>query len=119
MSTESDNQTASDHAERRRHPRCKAKIPVELHMSGVSTPSRTNTDEISQGGCYVETTFTIAVGTRLTMKLWLDDAPMNISCVVVTCHPQFGNGFEFVNMSEEDRQRLAKFVRDNATTPEH
>ena len=113
MSQDSGGSNTSGHSERRRHPRCKAAIPVELHLPGVSTPSRTITQEISVGGCYVETMFTLAVGTRLTMTLWLEDAPMNVSCVVATCHPQFGNGMEFVGMSEEDRQRLAKFVQGN------
>ncbi len=87
-------------------------------MPGVSTPSRTSAEEISLGGCYIETTFTVAVGTTLAMKLWLDDVPIKVSCVVVTCHPQFGNGFEFLEIGAEDRERLAKFIVDNASTQE-
>jgi len=113
------NSSDPGHPERRRHPRCKVAIPVELHMPGVSTPSRTSAEEISLGGCYIETTFTVPVGTKLAMTLWLDDVPINVSCVVVTCHPQFGNGFEFLEIRAEDRERLAKFIVDNAATPEH
>ena len=119
MSNESGSSNISGHSERRRHPRCKAAIPVELHLPGVSTPSRTNTEEISVGGCYVETMFTIAAGTKLNMTIWLDGAPMSVSCVVATCHPQVGNGMEFVDISAEDRKRLAKFVHDNAAKGEH
>jgi hypothetical protein len=28
----------------------------------------------------------------------------------VTCHPQVGNGIEFVRMLPEDREQLSKFV---------
>lgn len=102
------------HPERRLHPRCKVVIPVELHLPGVSTPSRTNTDEISPGGCYLETMFTLAVGTTLTMTLWLDGVAMNVACVVATCYPQVGNGIQFVDVTEEDRLKLEEFVKENA-----
>src|SRR2546428_11480557 len=46
--------------ERRRFPRVKGKIPVELHLSAGS-PQRTSIDEISLCGCYIETMFTLEV----------------------------------------------------------
>ena len=116
MSDETQSSDAPARSERRRHPRCKAAIPVELHLAGSPTSSRTNTDEISLGGCYLETMFTLAVGTQLAMTLWLGGAPMKVSCVVATCCPQVGNGMEFVDVSEEDRQKLAKFMHDNAAS---
>ena len=114
MSNETRSSDSPHQPERRRNPRCKAVIPVELHLPGVSTPSRTNTDEISPGGCYLETMFTLAVGTKLTMTLGLDGVPMNVACVVATCYPQVGNGIQFVDVTEEDRLKLEKFVKANA-----
>ena len=116
MSTEIPGSDNPDHPERRRHPRCKAVIPVELHLPGLSTPSRTNTDEISPGGCYLETMFTLPVGTKLTITLWLDGVAMSLSSIVATCYPQVGNGMEFLDLSEEDRLKLEKFVKDNAVS---
>lgn len=39
---------------------------------------------------------------------------MNVACVVATCYPQVGNGIEFVDVTEEDRLKLEKFVKANA-----
>ena len=117
MSHESHGSDVPSHPERRRYPRCKAALPVELHPEGGSVPLRTNIDEIGPGGCYVETMFTFAVGTKLTIKFWLESLPVNASGVIATCYPQVGNGIEFVGMSAEDRQKLAQFVKDH-THPE-
>ncbi len=48
------------------------------------------------------------------MTLGLDGVPMNVACVVATCYPQVGNGIEFVDVTEEDRLKLEKFVKANA-----
>jgi hypothetical protein len=102
------------HPERRRHPRCKATIQVELQQQGVSAPLRSATDEISSGGCYIETMFTLAVGTRATVALWLDSVKVTAQGVVATCYPQVGNGIEFVGMSAEDRKKLEHFLAEHA-----
>ena len=47
--------------ERRRYPRLKAKIPVEIRC-GSSAAMRTATDEVSLCGCYVETIFMMDAG---------------------------------------------------------
>ncbi len=57
--------------ERRRYPRVKAKVPVELLCSGKSQ-MRTATDEISLCGCYIETMFTMDVGTKLGLVFSLN-----------------------------------------------
>ena len=49
--------------ERRRYPRVKVKIPLELHLS-TGSPQRTSIEEISLCGCYIETMFTLEVRTR-------------------------------------------------------
>ena len=57
--------------ERRRYPRVKAKVPAELICSGKSQ-MRTATDEISLCGCYIETMFTMDVGTKLGLVFSLN-----------------------------------------------
>lgn len=101
------------HPERRRHPRCKVAVQVELHPEGVTAPLRTAINEISSGGCYVETMFTFAAGTRLTMTLWLENVKVSTPGKVVTCFPQVGNGIEFTGMSVEDGHRLEQFLADH------
>ncbi len=75
---------------------------------------RTATSEISIGGCYVETMFTFAVGTALSMVLWLGDTKLTTPVRVATCFPQVGNGMEFTELSAEDRERLTRFLAEAA-----
>ena len=45
------------------------------------------------------------------MVLWVEDERLAAKGIVVTHHPQFGNGIEFLEMSGEDRAKLASFVK--------
>jgi len=65
------DETKSHDPEHRRYPRVKAKIPVELSCLGKSQ-MRTATDEISLCGCYIETMFTMDVGTKLGLVFSLN-----------------------------------------------
>ena len=84
--------------ERRRHPRVKVKIPVELHLSAGS-PQRTSIDEISLCGCYIETMFTLEVRTRVDLVIWLNQEKVTATGIVVNRYPQVGNGIDFVTMA--------------------
>jgi c-di-GMP-binding flagellar brake protein YcgR len=97
--------------EHRKYPRSKVGIQVELKTEGAAMPSRTETADLSLGGCYIEMSFTLQVGTKLDLVLWVDDQPLATKAVVVTHHPQFGNGMEFHNMSEEDKAKLERFMK--------
>jgi c-di-GMP-binding flagellar brake protein YcgR len=77
--------------ERRRYPRLNTSVQLELLAEGAA-PIRTKTNEISLGGCYVETMFTLPIGTNLTILLWLDDKKVSTSGRVVSRFPQVGNG---------------------------
>jgi len=54
--------------------------------------------------------FTFAVGTLLTMTLWLGDEKVMTECRVATCFPQVGNGIEFTGMSDDVRGKLERFL---------
>jgi PilZ domain len=81
-------------------------------------PFRTSASDISPGGCYVETMFTLEIGTTLTMKLWLDKVRLSTTGIVTTCHPQVGNGIQFTNIDDEDVRRLEQFLADHAVAEE-
>jgi c-di-GMP-binding flagellar brake protein YcgR len=98
--------------ERRRYPRIKAKVPVELVCSG-SPPMRTSTEEISLCGCYVETMFTMDIGTKLTVLLAVKGDILNANGIVVTKYPQVGNGIDFIQMHPSDRLKLNDFIAEN------
>jgi len=68
------------------------------------------TSDLSLGGCYVKTMATIPVGTKLGVSLWLGEDKVTISAMVVTCHPQVGNGIQFLSMLPPDRDRVRSFL---------
>jgi len=71
---------------------------------------RLETSDLSLGGCYVEMALTLDVGTKLDIILWLEGQKVSTRGVVVTRHPQFGNGIEFVGMFSESERRLRSFL---------
>ena len=97
-------------AERRRYPRVKAKIPVEIHSDQSTTASRAATDEISLCGCYIETMFTFDIGAKVELTLSVNGEQVRTIAVVATRYPQVGNGFDFVDIKPEDRLKLNDFI---------
>lgn len=95
--------------ERRRYPRVKIHVPIELNYAG-SPPVRTATDEVSLCGCYIETIFTLDVGIRLAVCLSLGDAVVKCMAVVATKYPQVGNGIDFIDMMPDDRLQLNDYI---------
>jgi c-di-GMP-binding flagellar brake protein YcgR len=102
--------SSQDHADRRAYPRTKVCVPTELHFPKEETPMREQTSDLSLGGCYVKTLVSIPVGTKLAVSLWLGEDKVTISAMVVTCHPQVGNGIQFLSMLPPDRDRVRSFL---------
>ena len=117
--TDPDNPSEPQQEERRRNPRTKVMVEVELHSAGTAAPLRARTTDLSLGGCYVEMMFTLEVGTTLKIVLWINDVKMSVRGIVVTRHPQVGNGIQFTDMAAEDRVRLERFLAStqNAQSP--
>jgi c-di-GMP-binding flagellar brake protein YcgR len=105
------NAGKSQKPERRRYPRFKAQLPVELRTAEDAAPIRTSTAEISVGGCYVESMFTLATGVKVVLTLWVDERTIRTHALVATRHQQVGNGFEFVKLSPDDRVTISDFIR--------
>lgn len=97
-------------AERRRHPRVQIPVQIEIRPAGMDVPMRLETTDLSVGGCYVEMALTLDVGAKLDIVLWLDGQKVSTRGVVVTRHPQFGNGIEFVGMFSDSERRLRYFL---------
>jgi hypothetical protein len=104
--------------DRRKYPRTKASIPIEFKAEGAAVASHAETADLSISGCYIEMSFTLAVETKLDLVLWIEDKRLPTKAVVVTHHPQFGNGIQFVGMSEEDQNKLAHFLESHETPEE-
>jgi hypothetical protein len=103
-----------DH-ERRSSPRLKLKVPLEIYTEEGASPIRGNTSDLNLSGCYIETIFPFAVGTRLELKLQLDTTLL-IMAAVVTCDPQVGNGIRFFRMLPEDFEALRAYLEAAANS---
>ena len=100
---------AAPENERRGAIRLKVHVSVEIHSEGSTSPIRSATSDLSLGGCYIETIFPFPIGTRLEMKLQLEDTLLLLA-TVVTSDPQVGNGIHFTRMLPEDIEQLRIFL---------
>jgi hypothetical protein len=101
--------------ERRKYPRVKTRVPVEIYVEEGETPLRGATLDLSVGGCYIETMFPFPKGARLELKLAVADTLL-IEAEVATCDPQVGNGIVFRRMLPEDVEALRKFIEGDASS---
>jgi len=104
--------------ERRKYPRVKASIPIEFKAQSAAVASHAETADLSLSGFYVEMSFTLPVGTELDLILWVEGERLPVNGIVVTHHPQFGNGIKFVEMSQETQAKLAHFLKSCETASE-
>jgi PilZ domain len=95
--------------ERRKYLRARLSVPVEFRRPGDEVSSRAATSDLSSGGFYLETMFTMPIGMELAITLHLE-TPVDAVGVVATCDPSFGNGVRFVRMLAEDRAVLDAYV---------
>jgi hypothetical protein len=97
-------------SERRRHGRYTVNVQIEVHQEGSDVPMRLVTTDLSRGGCYIQTMIPLSVGRRVRATLWLDGCAVVFGGLVVTRHPQFGNGIMFVEIEGEGEQLLARYL---------
>jgi hypothetical protein len=95
--------------DRRKFPRLKVSVPIELRPEGSQFPIRGATSDLSLNGCYVEMTFTFPVATVLEIRLQLGEPTLALA-IVVTCDTQVGNGITFTKMLPEDQDRLRSYL---------
>lgn len=96
--------------DRRSHPRFSVNVQLELQREGDDIPVRTETSDLSRGGCYVQLSLTLALGSYVQGKLWIEGSPVKFRGRVVTSHPQFGNGIMFLEFEDAGEQILVRFL---------
>ena len=118
--TSPNHPSESKREERRQYSRTKVAVAVELQLGKASTPLRVKTADLSISGLYAEMMFTLEVGTKLKLVLWINDVKVSTGGVVVTRDLQVGNGIDFTDMAPEDRVRLEQFlaVAGNPQSPD-
>jgi PilZ domain-containing protein len=63
------------------------------------------------GGCFVEMMFTLDIGTKLNIGLWINDIKVSAEGIVVTRLRNLGNGIQFTKLAAEDQARLKQFLK--------
>jgi len=120
MDPTSPNHPESKRKECRQHPRTRVAVEVDLQSERTATPLRVKSADLSLGGLYVEMMFTLEVGTKLKIVLWLNDVQVSTGGMVVTRDLQVGNGIKFLDLATEERLRLKRFlaVAGNPKSPD-
>jgi PilZ domain len=104
-----DNFCPEFRGERRKSPRVKCAVPVELRPAGEANMWGKASD-ISLGGCFVEMPIPLKADTKFEIALWLGDSKLRLNGEVASSAPGFGIGVRFVNVRPEDRAILAEHI---------
>jgi hypothetical protein len=101
--------------ENRMHPRLP--LVMEALWDGAAR-SQARTTDLSEGGCFVDTTGQAAVGEKLKMRL-LSPGGQYISVLAEVIYqlPLFGFGVRFTEISDSDRRRLRALLHPEEKEP--
>lgn len=95
--------------ERRKSPRRKCNLSVELHPAGDDNRIWGRAADISLGGCFVEMPSPVREGTRVRLALWIQDKKLWALGKVAVSRLGSGVGIEFLEMKDEDREQLRRY----------
>ena len=112
--------------DRRRFPRLKCFVAVELKVGGSSSPIWGNLSNTSIGGCFVETPTPVPSGSTVEIGLWLANGKIWIKGVILTgivtkTSPTFGVRVKYSDLEPSARETLRQFLRfvESATKEHH
>jgi len=97
--------------DRRLHPRYTVQVAIEIHPENSPVPISLATTDLSRGGCYLQISPQLALGMKVRARLWLDGAPIVVHGLVVTRHPEFGNGIMFMRFENNGERDLARYLQ--------
>jgi len=103
-------------SDRRRHPRIKCFVAVELRVDEGPTPIWGNLSNTSAGGCLVETATSVKSGAKVEIGLWVPNGKIwvkgfALSGVVTRSAPANGVRVRFDGMSQAERENLREFLK--------
>ena len=102
--------------DRRRYPRMKCFVAVELRVDGSPTPVWGNLSNTSLGGGFVETVTPLKTGVKLEIGLWVANGKiwvkgLILNGIVTRSNPSFGVRLKFDNMEACERESLRQFLK--------
>jgi len=103
-------------SDRRRHPRIKCFVAVELRVDNSSAPIWGNLSNTSAGGCLVEAASGVRPGAEVEIGLWLPNGKIwvkgfALNGIVTRSGPATGVRVRFGSMSPSERENLRQFLK--------
>lgn len=96
--------------ERRLHPRSRCNLSVELRPASGENRAWGRVADIGLGGCFVEMPSPFKEGTQIRLALWIQDKKIWALGKVASSRLGSGIGIQFLEMKDEDRAGLKRFV---------
>lgn len=102
--------------DRRKHPRIRCFVAVELRVDKADAPIWGNLSNTSLGGCQVETATHIGSGLQVEIGLWLASGKVwvkgfALNGVVTGSAPAGGVRVRFAAMNPKEKQSLREFLK--------
>ncbi|MFZ0201687.1 MAG: PilZ domain-containing protein [Candidatus Sulfotelmatobacter sp.] len=102
--------------DRRRHPRIKCFVAVELRVDDGDVPIWGNLSNTSMGGCQVETASHISGGAKVEIGLWVASGKiwvkgLALNGVVTRSAPTAGLRIRFAGMERPEKENLRQFLK--------
>jgi hypothetical protein len=103
-------------SDRRKHPRIRCFVAVELRVNNSDAPIWGNLSNTSMGGCQVETASRISSGVSVEIGLWLASGKVwvkgfALNGVVTRSAPAAGVRIRFDAMEAAEKQSLRQFLK--------
>jgi hypothetical protein len=102
--------------DRRRHPRIKCFVAVEMRVNDADAPIWGNLSNTSMGGCQVETAAHISGGAKVEIGLWVASGKiwvkgLALNGVVTRSAPAGGVRVRFEGMDLAEKEHLRQFLK--------
>jgi hypothetical protein len=102
--------------DRRRYPRMKCFVAVELRLGDSPTPIWGNLSNTSLGGCFVETASPVPTGVNVELGLWVANGKIWVKGIILNgivtkSNPCFGVRIRFGSMEPAERESLREFLK--------
>jgi CheY-like chemotaxis protein len=102
--------TAASAGDRRIRSRHACRLGADVFRLGTSIPNRCTLSDISNGGCYVETTEPFPSGTAVEIVVRTSTMKLRVRGSVQAAHPGFGMGVQFNIQSADQREQVQQMI---------
>jgi hypothetical protein len=102
--------------DRRRYPRMKCFVAVEVRVGDSSSPIWGNLSNTSLGGCFVETATPVPTGVNVELGLWVANGKIWVKGIILNgivtkSNPCFGVRIKFGQLEPAERESLREFLK--------